>query len=111
MYCDIRLRIINNSQHNIGPGLITLLEEISATGSISKAAAKMGMSLSKANRIVKGIINGCSQPLLITKTGGENGGGTSLTPYAEQLIEAFHHIEEQCYIAANRELDKLSDKF
>jgi molybdate transport system regulatory protein len=72
-----------------GPGPVELLECIEATGSINKAAKQMGMSYKKAWEIINTLNTKLLNPLVITQSGGEKGGGSILTEDAKKLI-AFH---------------------
>jgi molybdate transport system regulatory protein len=72
-----------------GPGRVELLQGIEETGSINKAAKKMGMSYKKAWEMINALNAQATQPFVITQTGGEKGGGSVITPEAKQLI-AYH---------------------
>ena len=69
-----------------GPGPVELMEHIDQTGSINQAAKKMKMSYKKAWDIVNNLNTLTARPLVITATGGEKGGGSSITEEARQLI-------------------------
>ena len=75
-----------------GPGPMELLEKIDETGSINKAARKMGMSYTKAWAIIKRLNAGAANPLIVTQTGGDRGGGSVISPEAKQLIAYHHHL-------------------
>jgi molybdate transport system regulatory protein len=72
-----------------GPGPVELLELISETGSINQAAKRMQMSYRKAWDLINNLNNIAGQPLVITSTGGDNGGGSTISEDARQLI-AYH---------------------
>ena len=72
-----------------GPGICTLLEEIDNCGSLRKAAMIMGMAYSKAWKIVKQCEENLGFKLLLSSTGGKNGGGAVLTDKAKEFIEAY----------------------
>ena len=76
-----------------GPGVVELLRRVEEVHSLRAAAAAMEMAYSKAWRIVKNAEEGLGCRLLTTATGGKNGGGASLTPDAERLLQAY---EEYC---------------
>ena len=77
-----------------GPGPVELLEYIEMTGSISQAAKKMKMSYKKAWEIVNNLNSMSLHPLVITATGGERGGGSSISEEARELI-AWHRLLRQ----------------
>ncbi len=69
-----------------GPGPVQLLELIQETGSINQAAKKMQMSYKKAWQLVDNLNAMSAQPMVITTTGGEKGGGSSISEEAIQMI-------------------------
>ena len=69
-----------------GPGRVELLEHIAETGSLNKAAKKMGMSYKKAWEMVNALNAQTNRPVVIPRTGGEKGGGSTLTEEAWDLI-------------------------
>jgi len=75
-----------------GPGPVQLLEGIEETGSISKAAKKMQMSYKKAWDIVNNLNATTVTPLVITTTGGEKGGGSTISAEARQLIDWYKQL-------------------
>lgn len=78
-----------------GPGPVELLQRIEETGTINQAAKKMGMSYKKAWEIVSRLNEIVGSLLVITATGGEKGGGSSLSEEAKQLIEYYQSLRER----------------
>jgi molybdate transport system regulatory protein len=72
-----------------GPGRVELLERIEETGSISQAAKQMRMSYKKAWEMITALNTQTERPLVHLQTGGEKGGGSTITDEARELI-AFH---------------------
>ncbi|WP_336514931.1 ModE family transcriptional regulator [Pollutibacter soli] len=72
-----------------GPGPVELLEKIESTGSLNKAAKEMNMSYKKALKIVNSLNTKSAKPFVILHVGGEEGGGSEITPEAKQMI-AYH---------------------
>jgi molybdate transport system regulatory protein len=85
----------HNGRRFFGPGPVQLLEGIEETGSISKAAKKMQMSYKKAWDIVNNLNSIANTPLVITVTGGEKGGGSSISPEARELIAAYKELRQR----------------
>lgn len=77
----------------LGRGRVTLLEEIGDTGSISKAAKRMGMSYKKAWRLVEAMNDMAGSPLVVRTSGGAGGGGTILTEEGRHMIRSFRKID------------------
>lgn len=81
------LWVEGNGTRFFGLGPVELLRLIEETGSINQAAKKMGMSYKKAWEIVNRLNEIVGSQMVITATGGEKGGGSSLSDEARQLIE------------------------
>ncbi len=79
----------------LGKGRVELLELIAETGSINKAAKKMGMSYKKAWQMIKMLNAHTSNPVVIAQAGGEKGGGSVLTEEAHQLIKYHRLLRER----------------
>jgi len=77
----------------IGPGKADLLEAIGRTGSISAAGREMGMSYRRAWLLVEAINASFKRPLVQTATGGQSGGGASLTPLGEKALALYRTLE------------------
>lgn len=73
---------------------IRLLEAIRETGSINAAAQKMGVQFRTAWNKIHEMEEGLGTKLVESQTGGAGGGGTTLTPEAETLVEHFHRLTE-----------------
>lgn len=78
-----------------GPGPVELLELIRETGSINQAAKKMQMSYKKAWELVNNLNSMSAQPMVITATGGEKGGGSSISEEAIQMMDYHRHLRER----------------
>ena len=87
---------------------IELLIAVKRTGSISKAAKEVPMSYKAAWEAIESMNNLSTTPIVQRETGGVGGGGTTLTPYGENLIETFEVLRnEQKKFLKN--LSKLTD--
>lgn len=110
---EILLSIKLSRQLFVDPKRIRLLREIQQCGSINQAAKLAGVSYKSAWDHLE-MMNAISpKPLLERSTGGKNGGGTSLTVYAQRLLQlydllaqtqekAFHILQDE-----NVSLDSL----
>ena len=74
---------------------LELLERVDATGSITAAASAMGMSYKAAWEAVEAINNLSEQALVERKTGGQKGGGTTLTVYGRRVVGAYRRLEQE----------------
>ena len=82
---DVRVRVRDGDTPVFGPGRLTLLRAIEATGSISAAARHMGMSYRRAWLLVEAMNHEFREPLVTRHIGGASGGGARLTPFAQNL--------------------------
>ncbi|VVE75664.1 Molybdenum-pterin-binding protein MopB [Pandoraea captiosa] len=83
---DVRVRIRDGETPVFGPGRLTLLRAIEATGSISAAARRMNMSYRRAWLLVEAMNHEFREPLVTRHIGGVSGGGAQLTPFAQNLV-------------------------
>jgi len=83
---------------------IALLYAIEEHGSISKAAKAVPMSYKSAWEAVDAMNNLASEPIVEREIGGKNGGGTTITPYGERLLETYRILKEE----HTRFLERLS---
>ena len=85
---------------------IKLLEKIDETGSMSKAAKEVGISYKAAWDAIDKMNNLADEPLVMKVAGGRKGGGSTLTPYARELIVAFYDLVE----AQDRTLEMIENQ-
>jgi len=104
----LSIRLDLTSGDRIGPGKIALLEAIGATGSISAAARRLGMSYRRAWLLVEEVNDALRQPAVTAATGGRRGGGAILTPIGEQVVEHYRAIEGLARSSTNREFRALA---
>ncbi|KAF1084108.1 Molybdenum-pterin-binding protein MopA [Sporotomaculum syntrophicum] len=78
-----------------GDGFFQILEHIKQTGSIAGAATAMSMSYRTVWGKIKTVEKKWGIPLVITKVGGETGGGATLTPNAENMLASYYNFKEQ----------------
>lgn len=91
----------------IGPGKVALLEAIEQTGSITSSAKKLGMSYRRAWLLVAETNRCLVRPAVETSTGGQRGGGATLTPVGVELVRRYRALERQTGLAVSRNLKSL----
>ncbi len=107
---DVYLHLRQGSRKSalaIGPGKIALLEAIERAGSITGAAKLLGMSYRRAWMLVDETNRCLIAPAVETATGGNRGGGTTLTVVGRELVRQYRTLEEETAAAAARRLKKL----
>ena len=94
---DIKVKVWIEDDHknlDFGSGKKEMLKNIDETGSISKAASKVGMSYKKTWTHIQILENYVEDKLVVTKKGRGEDSGTRLTPKAKELIELYNLLNE-----------------
>ncbi len=88
----------------IGPGKAALLEQITASGSISQAAAALGLSYRTAWQMADSLNKDFSGPLVHSAKGGSSGGGAALTPLGQEVLQRYRAMEAKALQAIQDDL-------
>ena len=106
---EIRLRcwIEIDGKKFFGPGPLQLLELIEREGSLAKAAKAMGMSYKKAWDIVTDLNARGTAAYVISKKGGEKGGGAELTESGRAVIARYRGLVEKLTAVVEEEKELL----
>ena len=91
---EILLTIKLHQELFIDPKRVRLLKEIKECGSINQAAKNAKVSYKSAWDHLEAMNKISPKPLLERNIGGKNGGGTSLTTYAERLLQLYDLLEQ-----------------
>ena len=102
-----RLRVTAGEAIRVGPGKVALLEAIRDTRSITAAAKAMGMSYRRAWILVDELNRALAGPAVATATGGEHGGGSTLTALGRELVDVYRRIEATATRACAKDLARL----
>ncbi|MEQ9715467.1 MAG: LysR family transcriptional regulator [Candidatus Asgardarchaeum sp.] len=86
----IKLWIEQNGADILGEGGAELLKAIQETGSIAKAAEKIGVSYKFAWAYIKKIEKNLGEKIVITHKGGVKRGWAKLTEAGEQLLQIYN---------------------
>lgn len=84
-----------NGQPFFGNGRYQLLCAVKLSGSINAAARELGISYRKAWSQLQAMEAAAPFPLLERRIGGKDGGATSLTTAALELLQGFRQLREQ----------------
>ncbi|MBI9074632.1 MAG: LysR family transcriptional regulator [Desulfatibacillum sp.] len=85
-----------------GLGRLRILDAIQRKGSLRAAAQELNMGYRAIWARIRATEERLGVPILEKKQGGRSGGGSSLTPIAEQLLEDFRSLQ--------RVIEKETDK-
>ena len=103
---DVRVKVSISKKPDIpimGPGPLRLLEKIKEHSSINQAAKNMGLSYVKALNMLNRLEENLEHKILIRKRGGNDRGGTKLTPFAERYINEYRKLEDKINNFSKRE--------
>ena len=84
-----KLWLEKDSRFVLGEGRAELLRYIGNTGSLTKAAKRMGMSYSHAWALVRDISEALGKQVVETSRGGASGGGSRLTKEGKEILEIY----------------------
>lgn len=73
---------------------VELLEEIERTGSIARAAARMGVPYRTAWYKLRQAEQGLGTKLIETRCGGASGGSSCLTPIGREYLEKYRRFRD-----------------
>lgn len=95
MRCSIKIRIGNNEELLFGPGTASLMRAIEENNSVKGAALSLGLSYSKAWKIIKNAEKCFSTQIVSCASGGKGGGNTVLTEEGKRIILSYEKFEKE----------------
>jgi molybdate transport system regulatory protein len=104
----VRIRVDFDSGTSLGPGKVALLQQIHACGSLSQAARVLGLSYRRAWLLLDDINHSFDEPVVVTATGGNHGGGAKLTSFGHELIERYRELEQIAEKQAVRSFGRIA---
>jgi molybdate transport system regulatory protein len=102
-----RFRILSGDLIALGPGKVDLLESIAEEGSISQAARARHLSYRRAWNMVDTMNRCFKEPLVVSITGGNGGGGAELTSAGKNIIQLYRDMEKKADAATQTEWKAL----
>lgn len=104
----VRFRIDFGRDEAVGPGKISLLEHIAASGSLSQAARDLNMSYRRAWQLLDSLNSSFRERTVLTQKGGRGGGGAELTPLGQELISLYRAFDAEVQTLAARTFRPLA---
>jgi len=86
----------------MGEGLYEILQAVERHGSINQAASELKMSYRQAWGRIKKVEQRLGIPILLTRVGGEFGGGAQLTKEGRELVKKFAALQKEIQQAADK---------
>jgi molybdate transport system regulatory protein len=90
-----------------GMGRVKMLEAIEQHGSFNAAAKALKMSYRALWGRIKATEERLGKQLVVPTIGGIRGGGSSLTPYAKDLVSEFRAFRRQVLDQADERFNKM----
>ena len=107
-YPGLTLRVLAKHFPAMGPGKAAMIEAIDRSGSISGAAREMEMSYRRAWQLVDAINTSFTEPLIVTATGGKQGGGAVVSDLGREVVKRFRDMEVKASHAIAAEIADFS---
>jgi molybdate transport system regulatory protein len=93
---------LDNHGKAFGDGPFELLKRVEKKRSLHQAASQMGMSYSKAWRLIRTLEERLGFTLLERKVGGQLGGGSWITPQAKDLMNHYQQFRRDVEKGLNK---------
>jgi len=94
-----------------GPGVARLLMLIVKTGAIKAACAEMGVSYTKARKMVALVESELGCAIVISQQGGQHGSSSALTETGKELLVRYKMFESECEVLVKEAYAKSFDGF
>jgi molybdate transport system regulatory protein len=104
----VRFRVDFSRDEAVGPGKIALLEHIDRCGSLAQSARELKMSYRRAWLLLESLNVAFRARVTVMSTGGRGGGGATLTPFGQALIEAYRGFEKEMQTRAARHFHSIA---
>ncbi|MCL2437110.1 MAG: NTP transferase domain-containing protein [Clostridiales bacterium] len=92
---EAKIRLLGEKEF-FGPGTLLLLNLTQETGSLKQAAQQMGVSYSKALKMIAGMENQLGYTILESRQGGSGGGSSIITKRGLDFMKRYEAFESEC---------------
>lgn len=102
---ELKLRIIvqdDCGKRFLGRGVLILLESIESEKSLRQAATKLGISYTKAHRMISFLEESLGGNVVSHSKGGKERRGSELTAFGKAVLRRFKDFEEDCILDSNK---------
>ena len=106
----VKLYLEGNGDKFMGIGVLWLLEQVKSCGSLRSAAEEMGISYSKAFRMVRNLEAAIGVDVLERRRGGMERSGAKLTPFGEEFIVLYDSFQKECKNLLDKPFSEFSEK-
>jgi molybdate transport system regulatory protein len=101
-----KIWLSKDDEKAFGQGPYKLLRRVKKLKSLHQAAHEMGMSYSKAWKLIRTMEKRLGFFLLDRKIGGRSGGGSQITPKGKELMKRYRNFEKEARSAVEKTYQK-----
>ena len=106
----VKLYLEDEQEKFMGIGVLWILQRVPACGSLRAAAAEMGISYSKAFRMIEKLESTLGKPVLERHRGGMQRNGAKLTPFGQEFILLYDDFQRTCKSLMEEPFKKFTDE-
>ena len=92
----VKLYLENNQEKFMGIGVLWLLQKVDELKSLRAAANALGISYSKAFRMVENLEDSLGMKVLERRKGGSERGGATVTDFGRAFIALYDDFQKEC---------------
>ncbi len=92
----VKLYLEDSQEKFMGIGVLWLLQKIEECGSLRAAANSLGISYSKAFKMIENLEVALNEKVLVRKRGGADRIGVSITPFGLKFMSLYDSFQSQC---------------
>ena len=92
----VKLYLEDDQEKFMGIGVLWLLQKIEECGSLRAAAISLGISYSKAFKMIENLEDALGLRVLVRQRGGAGRIGVTLTPFGRQFMTLYDSFQQQC---------------
>ena len=114
----VKLYLENDTDKFMGIGVLWLLQKVEASRSLRQAAAEMGISYSKAFKMIENLESSLGMKVLDRRKGGSDREGASITEFGRRFIALYDSFQKGCkeillpqFEVFSKDLDNLVSEF
>lgn len=106
----VKLYLENDQKKFMGIGVLWILQRIEDCGSLRAAATDMGISYSKAFRMIETLESTICVPVLERHKGGMQRSGAKLTPFGKAFIALYDDFQKNCKVLLEKPFEKFTEE-
>jgi len=105
----VKLYVENEDDKFMGIGVLWLLQGVAKCGSLRAAAIDLGISYSKAFKMVENLEKALGHEVLSRRRGGASRIGASITPYGLAFMNLYDDFQKECKAMLKTPFDEFCE--